>query len=182
MNNSTNSVTVTYTVGETSYELCVRQKIPYTDLRTAIKTAVDAVFLANEGAYEPTLKPYVVNYAIIKYYTDYSGSYDVDEFMELTEYGDLLTNVLNVVNTNQINQLRKIIDEEIEYRNSRSEIDLFFKDARVVLKKWDSKLSKAFKPRAVEKLIKNLSETKIPEKTILDAVIDHVDFKQGAKK
>ena len=152
MPNTENTVyplTVTYTFGGEK-NVHVRTRIPYSELNTAVASAIDAMYTA-DGGYLPAFKSFVLPFVVVTCYTDYSDGFDVDRFMDLIECSDFYKNVTDVIDEKQYFHIQDAIDEGIEYRNSRSEADAFFREARRLLAGLEGSLAGLIRPGETEK-------------------------------
>ena len=107
----------------------------------------------------PYLKPYVLASTVIANYTDYNGSYDPDEVMELIETTDFYRILTKSINKAQYIQFEDAVEECIAYRNAHSETEAFFHDLRTMLSDW------AQSPEKLQNFLQNQAAgTAEPEK------------------
>lgn len=147
MPNTENTVyplTVPYTFGGEKV-VHVRTRIPYSELNTAVSSAIDAMYAA-DGSYLPAFKSFVLPFVVVHCFTDYSDGFDVDRFMDLIECSDFYKNITDVIDEKQYFHIQDAIDDGIEYRNSRSEADAFFREARRLLSDLAGPLTRLIRP------------------------------------
>ena len=113
----------------------IRDRISFISFGAAVENAAASLYI--EGRYIPYLKPYVLASTVIENYTDYDGSYDPDDLMELVETTDFYRILTKSISKTQYVQLEDAIEEAIAYRNTHSETEAFFRDLRALLSDWE---------------------------------------------
>lgn len=162
-------VEIRYTEGGEEKIVHIRRRAPLGDLRLAVTRAVELLF--SGGSCEFLLKHLAISSAVVEVFTDYGGSFEADEFLNLVDCTDFYSRIEKEIDSAQYFQLEDAIEEEITSRLSLRESDLFFSDLRELLKKWDRKLSRAIKPSMLSALLSKLSGMEITEEKLVDAIV-----------
>lgn len=163
-------VEIHYTEDGVEKVLHIRPRAPLGDLRVAVKRAVELLF--SGGSCEFLLKHLAISSAVVEVFTDYSGSFEADEFLNLVDCTDFYSKIEKEIDSAQYFQLEDAIEEEITSRLSLRESDLFFSDLRELLRKWDKKLSRTIKPDELSTLLSRLSGMEITEEKLVDAIVN----------
>jgi len=137
-------------------EFQIKEMIPLSSALAVTSEVVELLFTGDE--YTPALYDYVYWKTLLSYYTDINTNIDPDDLIDLLYNSTLVSAFYQNVSMQQIGAIENAIQEAVDARKSKSELDLLMRDIRYMIKRYEKVLDKSITPRAIKSLFSVITD------------------------
>jgi hypothetical protein len=137
-------------------EFQIKKMIPVSSMISVVQEVVSLLF--SDGEYNPALRDCLYWKALLSRYTDIDMSISYDDLLEIIYNSNLEGVFYQNVSMQQIGAIDEAIQEAVNARNNKSELDLLMHDIRYFIKRYEKVFDKVLTQKNIKTFMNSITE------------------------